>query len=107
MCKRLFVTAIGIISIAAVITGCSDDSDPVAVNPNDSTEATGYTNTPPGIQASWGSSLWSYEVTIENLSTGQPMSPPVAATHSKRVRIFRVGSKASSQSYMMSLCYQM
>jgi hypothetical protein len=39
----------------------------------------------------------SYEVTIENLTTGQPLTPPVAATHSGRDAIFRVGGRASSQ----------
>ena len=96
MSKRLMV-AIGLIGIAAAIIGCSDDGDPVAVDPNDSTAAGGYAKTNPGIHASWGSSLRSYEVTIENLTTGQPMSPPVAATHKKSIRMFRVGSKASSQ----------
>ncbi len=32
-----------------------------------------------------------YKVTIENLTTGQPFSPPVAATHRSNVRMFRVG----------------
>ncbi|MCZ6767153.1 MAG: spondin domain-containing protein [bacterium] len=98
MNKCLFATAIGIIGIAVVLTGCSDDSDPVAVNSSgDSTEATGYTKTAPGIQVSEGKGKRSYEVTIENLSTGQPMSPPVAATHKKGIRMFKVGKKASSQ----------
>ena len=98
MNKCLFATAIGIIGIAVVLTGCSDDSDPVAVNSSgDSTKATGYTKTVPGIQASEGNGKRSYEVTIENLSTGQPMSPPVAATHQKSISMFKVGKKASSQ----------
>ena len=36
-----------------------------------------------------------YEITIENLTTGQPLSPGVAATHTKRVRVFRRGRAAS------------
>ena len=91
MYKCLFVTAIGIIGIAVVFTGCSEDSDPVAVDSSYSTEASGYATTNPGIQAAWGGSLRSYVVTIENLSTGQPMSPPVAATHRANVRLFKVG----------------
>jgi len=36
-----------------------------------------------------------YEVTITNLSDGQPISPPVAVTHRKSARLFREGKPAS------------
>ncbi|MEE9417302.1 MAG: spondin domain-containing protein [Acidimicrobiales bacterium] len=36
-----------------------------------------------------------YSVTIENLTSGQPLTPPVAATHNRRVDIFEVGDSAS------------
>ncbi len=36
-----------------------------------------------------------YEITIENLPTGQPFSPGIAATHTKKVRVFRRGRAAS------------
>jgi len=36
-----------------------------------------------------------YEVTIVNLTDGQPLTPPVIATHNGGVRIFRVGRTAS------------
>ncbi len=36
-----------------------------------------------------------YDVTIENLTTGQPFSPGIAATHTKRVHVFRRGAAAS------------
>ena len=36
-----------------------------------------------------------YRVTITNLTAGQPFSPPVLVTHSKRTRIFAVASPAS------------
>lgn len=36
-----------------------------------------------------------YEVTITNLTTGQPLTPPVIATHRRPVHIFQVGSAAS------------
>lgn len=36
-----------------------------------------------------------YRLTIENLTTGQPFSPGVAATHTKQQQVFRVGSAAS------------
>ena len=36
-----------------------------------------------------------YQVTIENLTGGQPFTPPVVATHKGGVRLFRVGKAAS------------
>lgn len=36
-----------------------------------------------------------YRVTIENQTTGQPLSPGVVATHTKDVSVFAVGSAAS------------
>lgn len=38
-----------------------------------------------------------YLVTIQNLATGQPLSPPVAATHRIPVRLFKVGTPASPE----------
>lgn len=38
-----------------------------------------------------------YRVTIQNLTPGQPLSPPVAATHRGGFRLFRVGDEASSE----------
>jgi hypothetical protein len=37
-----------------------------------------------------------YQVTFENLTTGQPMSPILAATHSNSIEMFRVGKVASA-----------
>ncbi len=39
--------------------------------------------------------ITSYEVTIENLTGGQPFTPPVIATHERATRIFEVGQAAS------------
>ncbi len=36
-----------------------------------------------------------YEVTITNLATTQPVSPPIAVTHRKAVRLFKQGKAAS------------
>jgi hypothetical protein len=41
------------------------------------------------------SSVATYEVTITNLTAGQPLTPFVVATHSGALSIFRVGSPAS------------
>lgn len=38
-----------------------------------------------------------YRVTIENLTSGQPLSPPVATTHNPAVGIFAVGELASPE----------
>jgi hypothetical protein len=38
-----------------------------------------------------------YRVTLENLTAGQPFSPPVAATHQKAIRMFEVGRRASDE----------
>ncbi len=41
------------------------------------------------------SNLITYEITLQNLTNGQPFSPPVAVTHSADVRMFNVGGQAS------------
>ncbi len=41
-------------------------------------------------------SAQTYEIRITNLTRGQIMSPAVIATHSNRVRMFKVGKKASA-----------
>ena len=43
-----------------------------------------------------GPPIRQYEVTLKNMTRGQPFSPPVAATHHKKaVRLFQVGKLAS------------
>jgi hypothetical protein len=44
-----------------------------------------------------GGELETYRVTLRNLTSGQPFSPPVAATHRKSIRMFDVGAFASDQ----------
>ena len=38
-----------------------------------------------------------YRITIQNLTGGQPLTPPVIATHERGVRIFRVGGEATAE----------
>jgi len=38
-----------------------------------------------------------YEVTIQNLTGGQPFSPPIIATHKGGIRFFKVGKAASPE----------
>lgn len=42
-----------------------------------------------------GNNIATFEVTITNLAETQPISPPVAVTHRKAVRLFEEGEKAS------------
>lgn len=42
-----------------------------------------------------GPGLATYQVTIENLTSGQPFSPPVAATHKQSMHMFQEGGMAS------------
>jgi hypothetical protein len=44
-----------------------------------------------------GDELETYRVTLKNLTSGQPFSPPVAATHRKSIRMFEVGKLASDE----------
>ncbi len=44
-----------------------------------------------------GDSGRTYKVTITNLTAGQPLTPPVVVTHSKRTGIFTVGEMASAE----------
>ena len=44
-----------------------------------------------------GGDLATYEVTIKNLEKGQPISPPVVATHDRSVRLFQRGAAASHE----------
>jgi hypothetical protein len=44
-----------------------------------------------------GNDLRTYRVTLVNLTDGQPFSPPVAATHDRSMRMFRVGRLASDE----------
>lgn len=45
-------------------------------------------------QASPASTRW-YDVTITNLTTGQPLSPGVLVTHAKNLSLFQIGAAAS------------
>ena len=40
--------------------------------------------------------VYDYTVTLQNLTTGQPLSPPVVATHSPRMGIYELGEPASA-----------
>lgn len=43
-----------------------------------------------------------FRVTLENLTSGQPFSPPVAATHKNSVAIFEVGRSVSGEAELLA-----
>lgn len=47
--------------------------------------------------ASWADDLVTYNVTITNLTPGQPIAPVMATTHSSSVSFFQVGAAPSSE----------
>ncbi len=52
---------------------------------------------PVAASADEGAAMRHYRVTLQNLTTGQPFSPPVAATHRPRLHMFQVGHLATDQ----------
>ncbi|WP_299293307.1 spondin domain-containing protein [Nitrosopumilus sp.] len=50
-----------------------------------------------GIPESNAAKSQMYEVTITNITPGQPITPPLLVTHSKDVSLFTVGEKASEE----------
>ncbi len=43
-----------------------------------------------------GAPVVTYEVTVENLTPGQPLTPPILATHKNQIDLFNVGEAASA-----------
>lgn len=82
-----------IVAVTLAFTGCSDEgiTTPAA---NSSTDATAMlSGHGPGAHPTAG--FAEYSVTIENLTEGQPLTPPVVATHRPATGIFHVGEAAS------------
>lgn len=65
------------------LTACATDQ-PLAPLSTEATAARG------------ASASYTYDVTITNLTTGQPLSPAIAVTHAPRVELFRAGQAASA-----------
>jgi len=65
----------------------------------DTREVTGPLTSAPRLEANVapaaGAATRTYDVTITNLTTGQPFSPGVLATHTKQAAFFHVGDPAS------------
>ncbi len=66
---------------ALTLSACSSDDNGVVVTEPDSTEAT----------------TASYTVTFTNLSSGQPMTPPVVAIHDDAINLFETGAAATAE----------
>ena len=83
--RQKIVLACGLV---AALSACSDETqspiepeEPVAT-----TVAEGHYQVEPR-----------YSVTVINLTTGQPFTPPILATHSSRLRLWRYGRRASTE----------
>ncbi len=74
-------------TLSLLLVACDAENMPVAPD----AEVDG-----PEALADYGKSATrTYEVTIYNLTKGQPFTPPVLASHNRRTKIFRKGRKAS------------
>jgi hypothetical protein len=89
----------GLAGIAFALAACSPDSTSAPTSPDDNLrlseadagdddeDSDDDDDAPRGIRT--------YQVTIENRTTGQPLSPGVIATHTRRTSFWRVGARAS------------
>lgn len=82
-----------ILALSLVLAACSSPQAPEATNSDDTflTEGEASFDT----QGYYQSTVATYEVTIENLSKGQPFTPPVAATHPRYLRLFIPGYRTT------------
>lgn len=84
------------IGAVALFGACGADANPAEPVLADANEAVSETVTFAASRGRGSSAAHaSYSVTIENLTSGQPVTPPLIATHRKPTGIFRVGRPAS------------
>ena len=90
------LTLLGLVPLTMIgITGCSD-RERITAEPSLWVASPVGLSKEDGEEGDWNDNATrTYEVTIENLTTGQPFSPGVVATHTKMVRVFQVGAYAS------------
>ena len=72
-----------------VAVGCSDTTEPEVVAPDAQPELANANASPNAAD------MRTYEVTIANLTGGQPLTPPLAVTHRRAADVFEVGQPAS------------
>lgn len=79
-----------VMATSLLVVACDTESMPAAPDTEvDAPEALadyGHSHTPR-----------TYQVTIYNLTDGQPFTPPVVASHNNRIRIFRRGHRAGNE----------
>ncbi len=80
--------------VAVTAFGCTDGGKLTEPTSEPDLTSPSFVVSPPG-QGAGNARSQSYEVTIENLTGGQPFTPPVIATHRRATRIFEVGQAAS------------
>jgi hypothetical protein len=84
MRNRVFAVLI----LPAILAGCSESiSSP--------TDAEMQAAASSGVSNAADAAARTYEVTIENLTSGQPLSPGIVATHTREEHAFQVGEFAS------------
>jgi hypothetical protein len=84
-----------LIAIVAVTAfGCTDGGKLTEPTSEPDLTSPSFVVSPPG-KGAGNARTKSYDVTIENLTGGQPLTPPVIATHRRATRIFKVGQAAS------------
>jgi hypothetical protein len=82
--RRLSALAIAVLATAA----CDDTATAPPATPETATAAASRAATGPAGAAS-------YRVTVHNLTSGQPFTPPLAAVHRTSISLFEVGDPAS------------
>ncbi len=85
-----------------VLSGCSSKSgdmhastDPGIGSQQNLAKETAGSESDDDTESADDDALKMYDVTVENLTTGQPFSPGVIATHTKNVHLFQIGAAAS------------
>lgn len=87
----LFVASIPFVVIG--LSGCSNKTDDMHSLTEPSLSST--TLAKESTDSEGDDAMHTYDVTIDNLTTGQPLSPGVVVTHTKRVHVWELGERAS------------
>lgn len=87
--RGIFFATVGLASVVA----CNQQQSPVA--PAESAVPSSSIATSQAQPDLPDAARRTYKVTLENLTTGQPFSPGVVATHTNKVSVFQVGQHAS------------
>lgn len=94
---KYFISVFAVVFSVFSITGCSDDVTSIQ-QVEDTSELSSITSNAKagnGADKAHEAATHTYEVTIENLTDGQPFSPGVLVTHTKQASVWEVGKSAS------------